>query len=191
MMPHLIKCGHLGKEDTSSNTHNIIVYVYCYICSLVVDIMEDIGEILKKSSWMKFQQLSSLRLPPVHDYYKCNDINHEKFYKCQFVRRPNNATNISGGLCLVLTLIIKLIFDPGVRRDLWISDLVKEMFSNMCDLWKCIYCVVGFVWSWNWFVIGPGEGGVTSPSNLVSTHIAMSQISKPSSSFNQLLYCIF
>ena len=147
--------------------------------------------ILKKSSWMKFQQLSSLRLPPVHDYYKCNDINHEKFYKCQFVRRPNNATNTTGGLCLVLTLIIKLIFDPGVRRGLWISDVVKEMFSNMCDLWKCIYCVVGFVWSWNWFVIGPGEGGVTSPSNLVSTHIAMSQISKPSSSFNKLLYCIF
>ena len=49
MMPHLIKCGHLGKEDTSSNTHNIIVYVYSYmlyICTLVVDIMG--WEILEK-----------------------------------------------------------------------------------------------------------------------------------------------
>ena len=69
MMPYLIESGHLGEGALRSeyfcyqNFENIVYYYFLFI-SYDFDL--------------------SKRLL-VHDYYKCNDINHEKFYKCQFV----------------------------------------------------------------------------------------------------------
>ena len=59
--------------------------------------------------------LDLIKPPPVHDYYKCNDINHEKFYKCQFVRDPNSGASLYSHSWFLLLPAFKLIFDPGAR----------------------------------------------------------------------------
>ena len=99
MMPYLIESGHLGKGALRSE-------YFCY-------------QILIRSYYYfpfshKFDLLKRLQ---VHDYYKCNDINHEKFYKCQFVRDPNSKAAVSGCLHSWFMVIpaFKLIFDPGAR----------------------------------------------------------------------------
>ena len=87
---------------------------------------------------------------PVHDYYKCNDINHEKFYKCQYVRDPNSGASICSHSWFLLIPAFKLIFDPGARLfKLW---SVTKVSNN----WATLFCTKR-VWSQNWFKIGSFE----------------------------------
>ena len=98
MMPYLIESGHLGEGAERSK--------YFTLITLILN-----SHFL---SWF----LWSYESPIVHDYYKCNDINHEKFYKCQFVRDPaSGATSSTSSFAQTCFLIsaFKLIFDPGAR----------------------------------------------------------------------------
>ena len=86
----------------------------------------------------------------MHDYYKCNDINHEKFYKCQYVRDPNSGASICSHSWFLLIPAFKLIFDPGARLfKLW---SVTKVSNN----WATLFCTK-LVWSQNWFKIGSFE----------------------------------
>ena len=109
--------------------------------------------ILSHSTIYNLHVYSDLEEPfLVHDYYKCNDINHEKFYKCQFVRNPNSGTSISSSSHSWLLVIpaLKLIFDPGSRLfELWSDTKVSNNWATIC-------CTKS-VWTQNWSKIGSFE----------------------------------
>ena len=56
------------------------------------------------------------QLVTVHDYYKCDDINHHKFYKCKF-RRPTNtapATLPQHHYILLGVAMVARLLDTGI-----------------------------------------------------------------------------
>ena len=132
MMPYLIESGHLGEGAERSK--------YFTLITLILN-----SHFL---SWF----LWSYESPIVHDYYKCNDINHEKFYKCQFVRDPaSGATSSTSSFAQTCFLIsaFKLIFDPGARF-FWALKCHKKLLSNNL----ATLCCTKLVWSQNWLIIG-------------------------------------
>ena len=194
MMPHLIKCGHLGKEDTSSNTHNIIVYVYysymLYICTLVVDIMGDIGEI--SNEWNFSNYLACV-------FHQCMTTTNVT----TSIMRSFTSASLCGGRTMLPTSLEDTAWSSLLSSN---SSLIQE-WDTSCEfqiLWRkcfpiCVICENVFI---VWLGLFEAEIGslldqerAGSPAPAIwSQHTSPClkyQISKPSSSFNQLLYCIF
>ena len=121
----------------------------------------------------------------VHDYYKCNEINYEKFYKCK-ARKDlphvnKGIANMSSGYIqyftsvVLVTFIINTVFDPGARVNFWTFEVSVKIFSNMsttldtlqlqilreeamlCYWWKVAACLMLELESY-WFIWSWNEG---------------------------------